>query len=136
MKSSKVLQTLTLASLVALLALPVIAQEAGYPYFGLSVGQSKANIDEANITANLLGAGLATTSIVSDERDASFKLFGGYQFNRNIAIEAGYFDLGKFGFAATTIPAGTLNARSGSRVSTWIWWERCRYRKNSPYSHA
>ena len=38
-----------------------------------------------------------------------YKLFGGYKFNKNFALEGGYFDLGKFGFTATTVPAGTLN---------------------------
>lgn len=33
----------------------------------------------------------------------------GYQFNRNCALEGGYFDLGKFGFTAITVPAGTLS---------------------------
>jgi OOP family OmpA-OmpF porin len=34
-----------------------------------------------------------------------------YQFNRNIAIEAGYSDVGKFSFNANTAPAGTLNGQ-------------------------
>jgi OOP family OmpA-OmpF porin len=32
-----------------------------------------------------------------------------YQFNKNFAVEGGYFDLGEFGYRATTVPAGTLN---------------------------
>lgn len=44
----------------------------------LSVGQSRAKIDEQRITASLLGAGLATPSISSQEHDSVFKLFGGY----------------------------------------------------------
>src|SRR5205085_12419688 len=31
-----------------------------------------------------------------------------YKFNRNFAVEGGYFNLGKFGFTAHTSPAGTL----------------------------
>jgi OOP family OmpA-OmpF porin len=46
-----------------------------------------------------------------DESDTAFKLFGGYQFNRNFALEGGYFNLGKFGFTSTTVPAGTLNGQ-------------------------
>ena len=46
-----------------------------------------------------------------DESSVAYKLFGGYQLNRNFAIEGGYFDLGKFGFTSTTTPAGTLNGR-------------------------
>ena len=31
----------------------------------------------------------------SDDKDTAFKIFGGYQFNKNIAAEVGYTDLGK-----------------------------------------
>jgi OOP family OmpA-OmpF porin len=47
---------------------------------------------------------------VRDENDTGYKLFGGYQINRNFALEAGYFDLGKFGFN-TTVPGGTLTGQ-------------------------
>ena len=78
-------------------------------YAGVNVGQSRAKIDDARITSNLLGGGFATPSIVNDDTDTGYKLFGGYKFNRNFAVEGGYFDLGRFGFTATTVPAGTLN---------------------------
>lgn len=78
-------------------------------YGGLNIGQSRAKIDNANITGNLLGGGFATSSISNDDRDSGYKLFAGYKFNRNFALEGGYFDLGRFGFAATTVPAGALN---------------------------
>ena len=105
------LRLLSLAGLGSLLAASSFAQEGGYYYGGLSIGQSRAKIDEPRITANLLGSGLSTTSMARDERDTGYKLFGGYQFNRNFALEAGYFNLGKFGFTSTTVPAGTLNGR-------------------------
>jgi OOP family OmpA-OmpF porin len=56
----------------------------------------------------LLAGGLTTTGITRDEDDFAYKLFGGYQFNRNFALEGGYFNLGKFGFTSTTSPSGTL----------------------------
>jgi OOP family OmpA-OmpF porin len=68
-----------------------------------------AKIDDARISRSLLGSGFASVSIADDERDTGYKLFGGYQFTRYLALEGGFFDLGKFGFAATTAPAGTLN---------------------------
>ncbi|ODV09625.1 MAG: flagellar motor protein MotB [Rubrivivax sp. SCN 70-15] len=100
-----------LGTLIVVAATPAWAQDGGYPYLGISLGQSRAKIDEARITAGLLGAGLTTTAMTRDEHDTAFKLFGGYQFNRNFALEAGYFDLGRFGFSSTTSPAGTLDGQ-------------------------
>ena len=76
---------------------------------GLSVGQSKARIDDPAIMSQLQGAGFGTASLNDVNTDMGTKLFGGYQFNKNFALEGGYFDLGKFGYAATTQPAGGLN---------------------------
>ena len=101
----------TLATVGALTAAPVVAQEAGQFYGGLSVGRSKAKIDDERITANLLGAGLKTTGMTNDDKSTGYKLFGGYQLHSNFAVEGGYFDLGKFGFTSTTVPAGTLDGR-------------------------
>ncbi len=101
----------TLGTLGSLIAGPVVAQEAGQFYGGLSVGRSKAKIGDERITANLLGAGLTTTGMTNDDSSTGYKLFGGYQLHRNFAVEGGYFDLGKFGFTSTTVPAGTLDGR-------------------------
>ncbi|GAA4014836.1 outer membrane beta-barrel protein [Actimicrobium antarcticum] len=93
----------------ALLASPfAMADDTGW-YGGLNAGQSRAKIDDQRITSGLLGSGFATSSIVDDNRGTGFKVFGGYQFNKNFALEGGYFDLGRFGYTATTVPAGTLN---------------------------
>jgi len=108
---------LTRASgMLSLVALGVIAspfaaaQDSGW-YAGFNVGQSRAKIDDVRITSGLLGAGFTTTSITHDDRDTGFKIFGGYQFNRYFAFEGGYFDLGKFGYQAATVPVGTLNGK-------------------------
>ncbi|MBC7484457.1 MAG: OmpA family protein [Rhizobacter sp.] len=100
-----------LASLMTVATAPAWAQEGGYFYGGASLGQSRAKIDEERITSSLLGAGLTTTSMTRDEHDTAYKLFGGYQLNRNFAIEAGYFNFGKFGFSSTTVPTGSLNGQ-------------------------
>jgi OOP family OmpA-OmpF porin len=111
MKPIHALRLLSLAGLGSLVATSSFAQDAGYYYGGLSIGQSRAKIDEPRITAALLGAGLTTTSMSRDETDTAYKLFGGYQFNPYVALEGGYFNLGKFGFTSTTVPAGTLNGQ-------------------------
>ena len=77
-------------------------------YIGGNIGQSRAKIDDARIAPNLPG----TASISNDNNGNAYKLFGGYQFNKNFALEGGYFNLGQFGYAATTVaptPTGTLN---------------------------
>jgi OOP family OmpA-OmpF porin len=111
MKPAHMLRVLGLAGLGSLTAFAATAQEAGYYYGGLSIGQSRARINDERITAGLLGAGLQTSTMSLDESDTAFKLIGGYQFNRYLAVEGGYFDLGKFGFTSTTRPAGTLSGQ-------------------------
>lgn len=111
MKNVPAFRLLSLAGLGALFAASSFAQESGYAYGGLSIGQSRAKIDEPRITANLLSGGLTTTSMSRDESDTAYKIFGGWQFNQHFALEAGYFNLGKFSFTSTTTPAGTLSGQ-------------------------
>jgi OmpA-OmpF porin, OOP family len=112
MKSIALMHFAGLAGLACLGATSASAQEApGYFYGGASIGQSRAKIDDARIRAGLLSQGLATSAMSSDEESLAWKAFGGYQLNRYLGIEAGYFDLGHFGFTSTTAPAGTLDGR-------------------------
>ncbi|MBT2332359.1 OmpA family protein [Variovorax paradoxus] len=111
MNTKRMLPLLSAAAISSLAGAGALAQDNGYYYGGLSVGQSRAKIDDERIAAGLLGAGLGTTSLSLNERGTAFKLFGGYQFNRYFALEGGYFDLGKFGYAATTWPTGTLDGQ-------------------------
>lgn len=73
------------------------AKESGF-YGGIGAGASRTDID----------TGIAGST---DKKDTAWKLFGGYQFNKNIAIEGGYVDLGK---ASVTGPGGmaTLDSKA------------------------
>jgi OOP family OmpA-OmpF porin len=97
----------TLAVLAFTSSPTAFADDAGW-YAGFNGGQSRAKIADGRIADGLLGDGFTTTSISNEDHHLGFKLFGGYEFNRYIALEGGYFDLGRFGFTADTVPAGSL----------------------------
>ena len=96
--------------LLALSALvtPLVQAEAPNWYIGGNAGGTAATIDDARIASSLLSSGLTTTSISDRDRDSGYRLYAGYQFNRYWALEGGYFDLGKFGYTANTVPLGSL----------------------------
>jgi len=94
-KAKAGLAILGLASAMTFAA-PVLAQDAGF-YAGAALGQSKVSID-------------CEGADTCDEKDSSWRIFGGYQFNRNFAIEFGYADLGEASAAGAAPPFGTAGA--------------------------
>lgn len=84
-------------------------------YIGAGVGQSRATIDEPRLRASLAANGETVTGFTKDQRDIGYKLFVGRQLNQYVAVEAGYFDLGKFDFKSTTSGNGVLNGQAGFR---------------------
>lgn len=108
MKLAKTSALIGFASLAVIASSTALADEAGW-YGGANIGRSSATIDDPRITSGLASTGLATTSIANRDRDSSYKIYGGYQFNKYIGLEGGYFDLGKFGFTANTLPLGSLD---------------------------
>lgn len=104
----------SLITAAVLCALPVTAVHAqsgeSYYYWGAGVGQSRLRIDDRRITETLAASSLTVNAIGHDERHVGYKAFVGYQFNRYFGSEIGFFDLGKFGYTASTTPAGTLNS--------------------------
>jgi OOP family OmpA-OmpF porin len=84
-------------------------------YIGAGVGRSRASIDQQRLSQSLAANGATVTSFSTDERDTGYKLFVGKQLNRYLAVELGYFDLGKFGFNSTTSGNGVLNGEAGFR---------------------
>lgn len=89
----------------------VIAQDATTgPYIGANVGTTRAKFNNDSINSTLAGQGFTVNSRTEDNRSTGYKLFGGYQFNRNFAVEGGYFDLGRFNYSLNTTPLGTFSA--------------------------
>ena len=114
MKSSKTSTTLGFAALAIFTAPLTVAADPGW-YFGGNGGRTETDVDEDRIADDLRGQGFTTTFMDDNERDTGFKVFGGYQFNKYLAMEGGYFDLGDFGFTSFTVPAGTLHGVLGAR---------------------
>jgi hypothetical protein len=107
----KKLHLICLASLAALGSTQTIAQNTEHFYGGVGLGQAQSKINNDRINNTLIGTGATTTSLSHENEDASYKVFGGYQINPNLGVEAGYFSLGEFGFKSTTNPTGTLHGR-------------------------
>lgn len=109
MKLARTSIGLALASLASLAAPLAFGQENTGWYAGASVGRSAATIDDARIRAGLAAQGLGGIALSDDERSTGYKLFGGYQLTPYVGVEAGFVDLGRFGYHASTVPAGTLS---------------------------
>lgn len=103
------LNLLAFACFAAVCSTSVMAQDAMGPYVGANVGGTRANFNNDSINNVLTGQGLIVNSSSTNNSSTGYKLFGGYQFTPNFALEGGYFDLGRFSYGSTTIPAGTFN---------------------------
>lgn len=79
------------------------AAEPGW-YIGANIGESRADVDNKRITARLLSDGFTSVNLRETEDQTGFKIFTGYQFSPNFAIEGGYYDLGQFSYTARMEP--------------------------------
>jgi OOP family OmpA-OmpF porin len=91
------------AVVLSLLAVPSWSQDAGF-YIGGSIGQSRAKDSCDDVTA-----------FSCDDKDTAWKLLAGYQFNRYLAAEIGYTELGEFtigGALSGVSVSGTIEVRA------------------------
>lgn len=129
MNNARTTVALGCLALLAGLASPAIAQDTGW-YAGIGAGRSASDVDDPRIRNGLLNQGLDIASFSENERDTAYRLFGGYQFNRYLGVEGGWFDLGNFGYSAGTVPAGQLMGDVRMRglnldlVGTWPLTDR------------
>jgi len=103
MKSNKVLAAGLFGAALAVSAPAAFAQaksaaDTGW-YVGGSIGQSKTDCESA-------------PGFSCDDKDTAYKIFGGYQINRNFGAELGYTDLGK-----VTASGGGLSVES--KATAW-----------------
>lgn len=86
-------RTFAAMALILCAAWPAWSQDAGF-YLGASIGQSQAK-DTCEDSAGFS----------CDDKDTAWKVFAGYQFNRHLAVEAGYTDLGEVSLSGASGPA-------------------------------
>ena len=82
------------------------AQVFAQPYLGFSAGQ--ADVDPSMAIPGLVDPGGSV-----DGKDGAFKLFGGYQFNPNFALEAAFVDLGDVSYSGNFTGLGPV---TGGRI--------------------
>lgn len=105
------LSAVSLAMLGATMGGNALAQWApGGPYIGINAGQTSADFDDAPVTT----PPAAVTLTGEDDNQVGYKLYGGYQFHRNFAVEGGFFDLGEFDYGYTGAP-GTISGNTRYR---------------------
>jgi OOP family OmpA-OmpF porin len=104
------LPTLALAAVAT--AAPAMAADTNF-YLGFSAGQARPNFDPAPA----FSAGIPVTYTSSD---TAWKVFAGYQFNQNFAIEGNYAKLGTYiaNAGAPGITDININAWGASLVGT------------------
>jgi OOP family OmpA-OmpF porin len=110
MKIANASAALGLAALAGVASPTALAQhQVPVWYGGINIGQAREHFDHAMMARSVLPPAFAVTGTSDDRRDTGYKLYAGYRFHRYFAVEGGYFNLGKFDFTATTLPAGTLS---------------------------
>ncbi len=96
---------LIVLGITAAMSAPAFAQQTQHFYAGASVGQAKYG----DVCSDLPG-------FTCDNKDTAFRIFGGYQFHRNIGVEVGYADLGKAKFRGTS---GSVSVSGEEEFSAW-----------------
>ena len=92
-----------------LVAAPAFAQDQGW-YAGLHLGQAKAKD-----ACDGIGGGVSC-----DDKDTAFRILGGYQLNKNFAVELGYTDAGEVSASAGGFNA-SIEAKLWELVAVGSW---------------
>ncbi|MES2603802.1 MAG: OmpA family protein [Pseudomonadota bacterium] len=108
-KLKSITSALSLATL-ALIASPLAIAQDAFWYAGGNVGRTEMDMNEAKVLPQMQRFGYSTTGLTADDDDIGAKALLGYKFNRFLAVEGSYFDLGKFGYRAVLVPDANLAA--------------------------
>lgn len=111
-----------LASVIALL---FASSAHAQFYVGATGGTSKSKLNADGLNVQFLDLGFTASRTQTDDNDSSARVFGGYQINRYLAVEAGYADLGELSFGAVVQPMGSLTKRiktSGYDLSALVMY--------------
>ncbi|PRY67359.1 outer membrane beta-barrel protein [Halomonas ventosae] len=108
------------AALAGLVASPAFAQSYQYspaegPYVGAGFGQAKTDAD-LDLGGALRSEGLTVISDSNDDSDIGYKIYAGYQFNPNFAVEASYVDFGKFEANATVVDGEPIGVSADASI--------------------
>lgn len=104
----------TLATGSVLLAAQAQAATTPGLYVGANTGISLANHHTAGLDGAVANQGVNVTSGNSDKQDTAWGLTLGYDINPNLAVEAGYVNLGSMGYqsnAAAGAVVGSLKSQ-------------------------
>lgn len=102
-------RTQIIAVITGLLLLPLQSFADDFDntwYLGAGVGKSRFDFDTT--------AGIS----ISDDKDNGYRLFGGYDINRQFSVEAFYADLG----SAKLSPAGEVDFSVYGASALWYFW--------------
>jgi len=103
MKQSRLKTALAILGLAAAMGTSsAMAQDQGW-YAGLTFGNSKFK-DACEGVADC------------DDKDTAWRILGGYQFNKNLAVELGYTDLGE-----ASAPGASVEATAFEVVAVGSW---------------
>jgi OOP family OmpA-OmpF porin len=107
----KVLAATVVAAFAALPTLAMAQARGGNSdlgfYAGASVGQSKSDCPSGGSSC--------------DDKDTAYRIFGGYKFHPNIAVEGGYAPLGETSTGVGTLGNVTAEANAWDIVGVGMW---------------
>ena len=94
------MKNLITLALAIFIAIPSVSSRAQGFYAGFGAGQSSADLETCDLDL----------SCTSEDTDTAYKLFAGYRFTPNWAIEAAYLDAGRLSQNGTDTVLGTASA--------------------------